>query len=384
MSQPEQAPVTLGIVGDGSYLHRKTQKQLKAVLGEFFLCRPAEPRDTSVEVLVFTGEELLAQPIMEALLAGFPPARIVAVTRDLHELQGICLDELNISFVVAGSRGDSGSEVVARIRSALGHLGDPPLARSRVEETLGQLDTQRTETFRGRAFKRRLSKLKLSAPGKSGLDVSVIPGRQNPFPFFGSCPGGEDVIILHATEAGLRGLDPKEHALFTQALVRQCVEEQQPNVSFTKKFVEAARSILGWEEPYRPALLIFRPSVQTLEVLLTGNLDLLLVNPRRLPPVGLTRSPGIALKGTRSSFLGKERRLKLTTGDHLILISSGWLNANETNPKERTDAVLDFAENGHLPNLLRVSVAAHIGAALVVAWHQEEAGEESKWKSDEY
>ncbi|MEN8163466.1 MAG: hypothetical protein ABFS37_05000 [Acidobacteriota bacterium] len=368
MTHPGGTSVTLGILGDEGYLHQETQKQLEAVLGDHFLCRQTEPTDTSVDVLIVSAKNLLTQPIMEALLAGFPPTRIVAVIGDLPELQKVCLDELKILYVVANSTGNAGSAVVTQVRSALGHLGDPPLARSKIEETFGQLDTQKSETFRGLAFKSRLSRLVSCAPSNSGLDVSIIPGRNRPFPFFGGCPGSEDVTVLHATEAGLKGLDAKEHALFTQALVCQCIEERQTNASFTTKFVEVARSILGWEELYRPALLIFRRSVQTLEILLTGDLDLWLVNPKRLPPVGLTRSPGVALTGKKDSPSGKERRLKLTAGDHLILMPAGWFEAEETNPKERTKTLLEFADSGHLPDLLRLGAPVHSGAALVVEW----------------
>ncbi len=378
MTRPGEASVILGIVGDEGYLHQETQKQLEAVLGDHFLCRPTEPTDTSVDVLVVTGKKLLTQPIMEALLAGFPPTGIVAVVGALNDLQEVCLNELTIPHVVVGSEKNAGSAVVAQVRYALGHLGAPSLSRSRVEETFGQLDTQKSETFRGLAFKSRLAKLELCAPGDSGLKVSVIPGRDKPYPFFGGCPGSEDVTVLHATEAGLKGLDAREHALFTQALVCQCIEARQTNASFTTKFVEVARSILGWEEFYRPALLIFRRSVQTLEVLLTGDLDLWLVNTRRLPPVGLTRSPGIALTGTRDSPSGKERRVKLTAGDHLILMPAGWFEAEETNPKERTKALLEFAEGGCLPDLLRLGTSVHSGAALVVEWNNEGSGGSSQ------
>lgn len=370
MSHPGGISLTLGIVGDGTSLHEETRKQLEGVLGEHFICRNAEPTDTSADVLVVVGEGLLVDPVKEALLAGFPSGRIVVVTRKLHDLQAVCLDDLDIPCVIAAPRGNAGSAVVAHIRSALGHAADPPVARARIEETLGQLGMQRSETFRGLALKQRLTAIEFHPPGDSGLNVSVIRGRERSYPFFGSCPEfRENMAIVHATGSGLSGLGAKEHALFTQALVCQCAEKSEADASLTRRFVRAACSILGTEETYRPALLIFKRSFQTLEVLLTGNLDLWLVNPKRLPPVGVTPGPGVALSGTEHPPSVKERRIKLTNGDHLLLLDSGWFTANETNRRVREEAMLEAAASGDLPAHLKLNAPDDSGSGIVIFWN---------------
>jgi len=365
----------LGIIGDGTSLHQETVKQLDAVLGEHFYCRPAEPTDTSADVLIVIGRNLLVQPIRDALLAGFPPARIIAVVEQPRDLHTVCLSDLGIPLVVNGQKGNSGSVLVSYVRSALGHLADPPVARSRIEETLGQLDMQQSETFRGLAFKQRLNDLEINPPEKSGLCLWEIPGKNRRFPVFGSCVrAGKNVAIVYATEAGLKGLNPREHALFTQELVCRCVGDMGADASLVEKFIEEARSILGRKELFRPALLVLHKSLQTLEFLLTGDLDLWIINPKRLPQLGVIRGPGIALSGAKNSPQGKKRKIKLTGGDHLLLLPSGWFPENEVNPGAREKALLDATAAGELSDFVKMSAPTDSGAAIVIMLHTEGAG----------
>ena len=360
--------LTLGVVSDGSLFQRDIQRTLQAVLGDHFFCRTTEPSDLSVDVLVVVGERLLVQAIKEALLAGFPPARIVVVIGEPHRLDGVCLDDLGIHWVVGDSPGRIAATVVAKIRLALGQLTAQRLPRSRIDETLGQLDMLHAETLRGLAFKRRLASLHFSPAENCGLHVTVIPGRDRSYPSFGSCQdGGKDLCIVHATESGVEGLNASEHALFTQALLSHCILDQGIKTSFVSKFVEGACSILGRDEVYRPALLIFHRSLQTLDILLTGNLDLWIVNPQRLPSVGVTHGPGVALSGAKNSPSGKQRRIRISTGDRFLLLPSGWFQARDEDPKSCDNSLLEAVVHDNLQRFLSLHAPGAADAALVVA-----------------
>lgn len=342
-------------------------------MGDDFSCRSVKPSDTSVDVLIVIDKNLPIQRIKEALLAGFPPSRIVTVTEELQELQEVCLRDLGIPFVVTDPRNSPGADLLAHIRSGLSHFAAPPLARSRIEETLGQLDMQQSETFQGVAFKQQLTNLDLNAPEDSGLCVSVIPSKRQEYPVFaGLSDSGEDVAIMFAVEEGLNGLNAREHALFTQALISRCLSDNETGASLVDRFIEEARSMLGREELFRPTLLVFQRSLQTLEVLLTGDLDLWIINSKRLPPLGITRGPGVALSGAEDSPHGKIRRIKLTSGDHLLVLPSGWFMDNEVNPKARKMTLLEAANAEELPDFLKLTSPHDSGTAIVVAVHDSE------------
>jgi hypothetical protein len=367
LSHSSEASFTLGIIGDGTTLHQETQKQLEVVFGDHFSCRAVDPTDTSVDVLVVVGKYLPVQPIKIALLAGFPPTRIVTVIENLRDLQDVCLTDLGIPSVIPDSRGHSGPSLVSYVRAGLSHLAAPPLARSRVEETLGQLDMQQSETFRGLAFKQQLSDLDVNPPEDSGLCISVIPGKKREYPVFGSCAqGGDNVAIVYGTEEGLNGLNAREHALFTQALVCRCLGDNEADASLVDRFIEEAHSMLGRKERFRPTLLVFRRSLQTLEVLLTGDLDLWIINPKRLPPLGITQGPGVALSGAENSPHGKTRRIKLTSGDHLLVLPSRWFADNEANAGAMKKPLLEAATAGELADFLKLTGPHDSGTAIVV------------------
>jgi len=371
---PVNSTLSLDLIGDGSTLFRKTSEQLEAVVGEHFTCRVVSDTDASTEVLVVISEELNLKKIRDALLAGVPPARMISISKKATKLEEICLKDLGVSLILVDSKGRFSQDVTAQVRQALGRIGEKPLSRSRIEETLGQLETQKTETFHGLAFKQRLADVEFNPPEKSGLDVSVIPGRNSGFPVFGSCVrGGTNTAILYGIEKGLKELNVREHALFTQALVCRCVTDDETETSIIERFIQDARLIVGLEESFRPTLLVLRRSVGVLEILLTGSLDLWIINPKRIPRIGVLRGPGRATRGIDFPD-GKRRRIKLTGGDHLLLLSSDWFPENEVDSKTREDTMLLMAKIDELPDFVGLSAPADSGPALVMTFTESADG----------
>jgi len=353
--------------GDSGDLARSVVKLLSGALPDvqLFEDETGEPAISFPQAALLIGNRLSLEKLRHLLMDGFSPSRIVVGTAESSELERICLRELGVEYIELDSEEEAGAKLFPLLRHALGRFEDEAMLRSRIEETLGQLGMERNESLLGMAFKQRLVHVSPIQPARLGHEFFNVDLEHFPV-IFSSNPLGVNLAVIHATEPGLTGIDPTQHALFTEEILRGCIRSGADTRVILRNFEREAIKLLGEDESYRVSVLVFDREMHTVHVLLGGSLDFWLLNPRRLPPIGVHRSENRSLRRDRSGRSPKHRRIKLGDGDLLCLVSGSFHRILRKEKISSDKALLDAVRNHRVIDFFRTLDAE--GSGVVIPW----------------